>query len=443
MPAASGIAWMAWYGLLVLVVATVFGAVDRQILVLLAEPMRQSLQLSDTKLGLLQGAGITLFAGVAAVPVGWLADRHGRRLLLAVCVLVWTAATAACGLAHDFAGLFAAAIGLGIGEAGLGPIVYALIPEIVPERRRVLANGLYALAAILGAGLGIALSGELVQGLDGWRHLLPLAWRELESWRLAFLLVAVPGPLMALLILLIRLDPGRAAAKASALATPLTLGGYMRAHPRTMLGIFGGNGLAALGLAANANWMPVIASRSFGATAAQIGQGIGAAYMVGTVAGALLGGAGVRWLRPRMGVATPIRVIVIGLLGAALGSLWLPFAVSAAQLYGVFGVQVAALIAGSVLAPTLVQDMTPPALRSRVIAVGSVVIVALSSSSPVLVGLLSDALKASPHGLLMAVAGVGAVSLALGALLTRTAETSFVRTVHAFNPALAVAPGAP
>jgi len=425
------------YGLLVLIIATVFGALDRQILVLLAEPMRQSLQLTDTKLGLLQGAGITLFAGVAAVPVGWLADRYGRRSVLAACVLVWAAATAACGMATDFPALFLAAAGLGIGEAGLSPIVFGLIPEIVSPRRRVLANGVYALAAIFGAGLGIALSGAMVQSLDALRPLLPTALQGLESWRLAFLVVALPGPLVALAVLLIRLHPQRDAGHAAAAANARPeLRDYARAHLRCMVGVFGGSGLAGLGLAASGNWLPIIATRSFGAPAGAVGQGMGAAYLLGTAAGATLGALGVRLLGRRLGLALPLRVIAVGSAVAALAAALMPLALSVNSLYLLFGVQVTALIAGSVLLPTLLQDMTPAVLRSRLIAIGSVVTVLLSALSPVLVGALSDLLSASPQGLLMAVAGVGALAFALAALLMKSTEQAFVQTVQTIHPDL-------
>jgi len=425
------------YGLLVLIIATVFGALDRQILVLLAEPMRQSLQLTDTKLGLLQGAGITLFAGVAAVPVGWLADRYGRRSVLAACVLVWAAATAACGMATDFPALFLAAAGLGIGEAGLSPIVFGLIPEIVSPRRRVLANGIYALAAIFGAGLGIALSGAMVQSLDALRPLLPAALQGLESWRLAFLVVALPGPLVALAVLLIRLHPQRVDSHAAVTANARpALRDYARAHLRCMAGVFGGSGLAGLGLAASGNWLPIIATRSFGAAAGAVGQGMGLAYLLGTAAGATLGALGVRLLGRRLGLALPLRVIAVGSAVAALAAALMPLAQSVGALYLLFGVQVTALIAGSVLLPTLLQDMTPAALRSRLIAIGSVVTVLLSALSPVLVGAMSDLLSARPQGLLMAVAGVGALAFALAALLMKGAEQAFVHTVQTIHPDL-------
>lgn len=421
---------VAAYGIAVLVLATMFGSLDRQIMILLAEPMRHSLGLSDTKLGLLQGVGITLFAGITALPLGWLADRFGRRSMLAGCVLVWTAATAFTGMAQSFEELFIAAVGLGIGEAGLIPIVYGLIPEIVSARRRVLANSIYALAAILGAGVGTALSGALVGALENVRPLLPQAWQALETWRLAFFGVALPGPLVALCILMIRLHPQRGSVAGPAFSSVADLGAYARTHAGTMARVFGGSGLAALGIGAAGNWAPVVASRSFGASPAEVGEGIGAAYLIGTAGGALIGSVAVKALRRRLGMATPIRVISVGSVLAALASLLMPLVHSATGLYLLFGVQVATLIAASMLAPTLLQDMSPEALRSRVIAIGTAVSVGLSSSSPVLVGVLSDLLHAHPDGLTLAMAGVGALAFALAALVMRAAETPFVNTVR-------------
>ncbi len=434
----------AAYALLVLVTAAIFAAINRQILVLLAEPIRQSLGLSDTQLGLLQGLAVTLFSGLAAVPIGWLADRFGRRRLLAACVLVWAGATAACGLAPDFTSLFIAAAVLGIGEAGLTPIVYGLLPDAVPDRRRVLANGIFTVAAILGAGVGIAVSGALVQALGSLGAALPVALAQavsgMEPWRLAFFCVALPGPLVALLILLI---PVRQAAVTKGPGAARSAGSpswlYLRHHRRTVIGIFGGTGLGALGLAAVSNWLPVAATRLYGASAAEVGQGIGLGYILGTLAGAGAGAWGVRQLSSRHGRATPVRVTVWGLALGSGASAAMLLASSALQLYVLFGLQVAALIAASVLAPTLLQDMTPPALRSRLIAVGGLVTVSMASLSPPLVGLMSDALIAVPSGLQWSLAAVSAVAMGAGAALIRTAEAPFVRTVEVVRLANAAA----
>jgi MFS family permease len=151
----------------------------------------------------------------------------------------------------------------------------------------------------------------------------------------------------------------------------------------------------------------------------------------------VLGAAGVKALRRRAGMATPVRVVGIGAVLAALASLLMLTAHSANALYLLFGMQVVALIAGSVLMPTLLQDMTPALLRSRLIAVGTGVTVGLSALSPVLVGALSDLLHGSAQGLLASMAGVGAAAFALSAVVMRWAEKPFVHTVHHIHPGLA------
>jgi MFS family permease len=368
---------MAFYGVAVLVLATVFGALDRQILILLAEPMRHSLQLSDTQLGLLQGMGFSLFSGLAAVPIGWLADRYGRRVVLAGCVSVWAAATAACGLVHGFPALFAAAAGMGMGEAAIVPIIYGLIPELVTERRRPLANGIYVLAVLLGGGLGIALGGLLLNHLGAISPHVPAALRGLETWRLAFICVAIPGPLIAALILTIGGRSSRQGERAEAVPKPRVTGvDYFRANGQTLVSVFVGIGLAQLGLAAMAIWLPVIAARNYGAAAADIGQAMGTAYMLGTGAGALLGALVMPRLKRRTGLAMTTRVIVAGLSVAAAVIFALLFAYRAAQLYVLFGLQMGAVTAPTLLVPTLLQDITPASLRSRAIAAGSFVMIA-------------------------------------------------------------------
>src|SRR5690606_24393079 len=133
----------SWYALAILSVTLLYSVIDRQVLMLLAQPLKNDLDLSDTQIGSLQGLGAALFAAIAVVPLGWLADRIDRRLVLAGCILIWSAAVASCGLATGYWGLLLSVAFLAAGESGLSPIVYALIPELFPERQRMLANFIF------------------------------------------------------------------------------------------------------------------------------------------------------------------------------------------------------------------------------------------------------------------------------------------------------------
>src|SRR3546814_10917773 len=115
---------------------TLFAFVVRQMLSLVAPALQTSLGFSDLQLGMLQGLGMAVFASVASYPMGWLADRYGRRLILALGVACWSLATGLFAFQQSFGGLFAATIGIAIGEAGLEPIVFALIPDLFFEDRK-------------------------------------------------------------------------------------------------------------------------------------------------------------------------------------------------------------------------------------------------------------------------------------------------------------------
>jgi MFS family permease len=420
----------------ILITTAVFGALDRQILLVLGEPMRLALKMSDTAFGVMQGTGITLFAGIAAIPICWLADRYGRRQVLAVCVLVWALGTAACGLAQNYTTMFFSAMAIGIGEAGLTPIIFGLIPHVVPNHRRVLANGAYAMALLFGTGLGALLSGALVENIDSIRTFLPAAIRDEATWRLALLAVSLPGPVIAALLLFVRESDQSSALDRLVGGTAVSMPVYFRRHWPLVLYVFGGVGLGQLGLLAMTAWVPMAAVRNLGATAAQVGEGLGAAYLISSAAGAVVGGLGAQLMAAKWGIQTPIRVIVVGFLVGAIAAVFLPWTTAPWHMYFLVGVQLAAVVAGSVLAPTLLQDMTPPEARSSILAAGTLLTQLLTSLGPVLVGILSDHGFQGPAGLLLATSAVSTAALTLGMLLLLFCTLPFARAVREFHPEL-------
>ena len=182
------------YVLLMLTIVYIFNFVDRQILVVLQESIKSDLGLSDTQLGLLSGLSFALFYVLLGIPIARLADRSNRRNIVAISLTVWSAMTAACGMAQNFTHLLLARIGVGVGEAGASPPSHAMISDYFPAHQRATAISLYSVGIYLGVMIGFPL-GSYLDGIYGWR--------------LAFLIVGVPGVVFAVLFSLTVKEPAR------------------------------------------------------------------------------------------------------------------------------------------------------------------------------------------------------------------------------------------
>ncbi|MEO0981295.1 MAG: MFS transporter [Pseudomonadota bacterium] len=175
----------ARYALGVLFIVMMLNFLDRQIIAILAEPVKRDLQLSDTQVGLMSGLSFALFYTTLGVPIALLADRWHRSRIIAISIAVWSAMTIFCGLAANFLQLFLARIGVGIGEAGSGPASHSLIADLFPPERRASAFGVYGMAVPIGAFIAYAGGGWLV---------------ETVGWRVAFFVAGAPGVAIAALV---------------------------------------------------------------------------------------------------------------------------------------------------------------------------------------------------------------------------------------------------
>jgi predicted MFS family arabinose efflux permease len=181
------------YGLAILFVVGLFNYLDRAIISILQVPLKTDLQLSDTQLGMLTGLSFALVYCTAALPLARLADNVNRKKLIAAALSVWSAATAACGLATNFPTLVAFRMGVALGEAGCIPATHSIIADYFPLKKRATALALWGLSNPLGTMLGFALGGWLT-------HVL--------SWREAFLLFGIAGLMLAPFVLTMR-EPER------------------------------------------------------------------------------------------------------------------------------------------------------------------------------------------------------------------------------------------
>lgn len=427
-----GAATLAWYGLGVLLMTTLFGLVVRQMLSLIAPSLQTSLGFTDLQLGMLQGLGMAVFACVASYPMGSLADRFGRRLVLAIGVALWSAATFFCAFQDSFGGLFLGTVGIAIGEAGLAPIVYALIPDLFPERKRHTANLIFYGGSLFGAGLGMALGGAMLEWLASSPGGLPAWLAGLDSWRIAMMALALPGPLFFLLVATMPLAKRTAPAPAARVGSGepmLAFLPYARAHAATLACIFGSIFAMAVAMTAVLSWFPLALPRAFGIDPATVGVGLGTAVTIATLIGVFLPGIALR-LGQRMAGWSPLRAASLFIWIAPLPAALLPLATSPFQAYSIAALQGAMGIAGSALMPGIIQDLAPPHLRSRVLALLGIVNALALAVSPLAVGTISG-LISGPRGMLYSIAIVSVPSLILAAILISFAPRPFAVTVRA------------
>jgi MFS family permease len=190
----------AWYAVFVFALVLFVNFLDRGILPLLVVPIKRDLALSDTEISLLMGFTFVMFYVVLGLPIARLVDRSSRRAIIGVGIALWSGATAVCGFAHSFVQLFIARVGVGVGEACVGPATYSMLADLFPREQLPRAVSVLNFGFVAGLGLSAILGGALIGALE---HLPPITLPViglLRPWQLTFLVVGIPGLLVALLM---------------------------------------------------------------------------------------------------------------------------------------------------------------------------------------------------------------------------------------------------
>jgi predicted MFS family arabinose efflux permease len=396
------------YVLALLIAVGVAGWVDRNVFAAVLQAIKLELSLSDTQLGLLGGVAFGVFYATIGLPVAWLADRYERRTLIASALGLWSLMTALCGLASGFASLFLLRIGVGIGEAGGSPPSQSLLSDYVPPERRARALGLYYLYIPCGFILGYLTGGWL---------------SDVVGWRLTFVVVGLPGILLALLLRLTLREPPRGCAEGSrdSGSTP-SLGATIRLFLSTpvlrqlpIAGAVHGTGAFAAAL-----WLPAYFMRTFEVSSTTAGWWMAIAYGCGGAVGVVSGGHLADWLVARTKDARwypwSAAVAILATLPCTL-VLYLTHT----PVLAVISLVVATFFGHTFLGPVAALLQNLAGLRRRAAAAAFYLfLVNLVSMGigPVAVGAASDYLAAS-HGndaLRFALLGIVAVTTLLAAL---------------------------
>lgn len=278
--------------LAILVVVYAVNFIDRNILSILLQPIKEELGASDFEMGLLTGFAFAVFYTFAGIPIARLADRGSRRAIMAVGIAFWSLLTALSGAARSFGMLALARIGVGVGEASATPAAHSLISDYFPPERRTRALAIYNVGSSIGILFGLMLGGWLKEAL---------------GWRMTFAVVGLPGLLVALGVWLAIPEPRRGLSEARAdTGEAPGLGETLRflASQRSYLHVAFAAALYACtgyGLLA---WAPTFFVRVHGLGYAEVGWKLGLIIGISSAVGVLVAGAlcdrlarrDVRWL---------------------------------------------------------------------------------------------------------------------------------------------------
>lgn len=421
--------WRRHFVLGVLCLTAVFNLIDRQILSILLQPIKEEFGASDTQMGLLTGLMFAGFYVTASVPLARLADTFPRRTVIALCLGFWSVMTSLGGFAQSFWQLALTRIGVAVGEAGSGPASHSMISDLYPHHQRGAAIGFFAGMSTIGIGLSTFLGGWLTDNFD---------------WRTALLVIGAPGVVLAVLMRFAIQDPPRGLAEARPIeaAPAQPMGRVFRrlwSMPsyRMLLAVVGIGGLAGYG---TLGWGPTFMMRVHGMSATEVGLGFGlttaAALFIGCYAnGAIADWAGRKDIRGYMWVAGAGPLLS---LPFAAGFIFLPDPRWALASYFVMQVLEAPHNNCSI---TAAMALTPVRMRATASVLMAVTVTLVGIGvAPLLVGIANDLLaprlgQEAVRYTLFAIQMIGFGGAGLAAL----AATRWIRADHARTQAEAAA----
>jgi MFS family permease len=393
-PGGSG---YGWYVCIVLMLLLAFSYMDRSVLALLVAPIETTFSVSDTTMGLLQGAAFTVVYVLFAFPLARFADRGHRRNLIVSGLIFWCTATACCGLARTVPQLFAARMSVAAGEAVLMPAAVSILSDYFGPKSRAHAMSVYSIGLYLGSGLAMGGGGALIKMFGPSGAVVPLLG-ALAPWRLVFVVMGLLGFVLVPLLIAVR-EPNRLSDDGGRAEAALPLKRVVReinSKRVAVLGTIVGFALISLGATTVTAWAATLFLRTHGWSIGDAGLRLGAITLVFAPLGAISGGAMANWLARRGRVDAKPFVGVLSASGCFFGSVALSLPSTTIALVGLgllnyligfnFGIVQAAL-----------ADLMPNRMRAIVSALYiATTNIFASTLGPLLVGIFNDRVFKDP-----------------------------------------------
>ncbi len=402
-----------WYVTFVLLLGFTFSFVDRQVLNLLVEPIRQDLNVSDTQISFLQGFAFAITYVLASVPIGRMVDRLNRVRIMIWGVLAWSATTIACGLSRNYWQLLIARSGVGAGEATLSPAAWSVLADYFPPDRLSRPISVYLMGPYIGAGIAMIAGAEVLDFTREVSSIQVPVLGALAPWQLTFIAVGLPGILVAALIATIR-EPVRTGRKEADLVVPSwgEVWAQVRANKRVYIALHLGVPFIVVMLYGLQSWTPTIMVRVYEWDLADAGRAYGVIALVTGSAGVLSGPSLARLLQQRGRSDAPLLVAMLGAASATLFLTAIPLQSTAIGALICVGGASFSVTLPLALITSAMQLVTPNEMRGVIngayVVTTNVIGLALG---PTLVAACTDYVFADP----LAVArSLGVVSLVVG-----------------------------
>lgn len=403
-PASKKDGWFLYYFLTVLVLVNALAYLDRQVMLILVEPIQSDLGLSDTQMGIIIGPAFMALFLAAAMPMGVLSDRYARNRLLAAGIAIWSLATLWAGRSDSFGELALARACVGLGEACVVPAVYSLVTDYFSPERRGRAMAVASTGIPIGAGLALFGGGLILQWAARENVSLP-GLGDVQPWELVLILFGLLGLVIALLALSIP-DPRQVARRAAdeapaaaapeagdAATAPPAQGGfvaYLRRNPGAIAIILVPYILLGYIQIAALSWVPTLLTRLHGVSHADTGMIVGTVLVVVPIVTSLIAGAVADHLFKRT-AAGPFLIV------AWIGPLILPgillIALSPSVIGVVCGLIVTSAVGGaaSTTAFVALQAVTDAPYRGRKLALYNMLMQATGLGlGPLIVAAVTD-----------------------------------------------------
>jgi MFS family permease len=369
----------AWYTLVLLSVVMGMSYADRMVLPVLVTPIKAELSLSDTQIGLLTGLAFSIFYAVCSLPIGRLADQGSRKVLVSLTLICWSIATALTATVTGLGQMLLARCAVGAGEGGAVPSAYSMIGDLFPPQRRTTALAIFTAGGPVGVLVSLVLAGWL---------------GELVGWRATFVLIGLPGLLLALIFWITVREPARPVANEGRRGDSTWRVVAELCRNPAFVHYTLGYSVAVLLLHGHLQWLPAFFHRSFGVSGASLGFSIAMTRALGTVLGLVAGGL----LADRLAKRDPRAPNRIIFATSALGVLTQAGVLLTANLHVAYAFSaVVGFVTSLPIGPLTAAIQAQAAPRARATAGGIMLI--LSSiigmgGGPLAVGVLSDLLAA-------------------------------------------------